>query len=76
MSLHTIIPIALLAIAFLMVFILASRHPWTTKITAGILIIIGITIATGSWTPAILWFVLLIIGLFICVGIDRIGDDD
>lgn len=76
MILHTYIPILLIAIAFLMVFILADRYRWTTMVTGGILIVIGITLATGSWTPAIVWAVLLVIGLTICVIIDRVGDDD
>ena len=76
MAIETIIAIGLLAVAIMVVLIAADAHPWTTMIGGGILIIAGIVLATGSIAPAIVWAALLGIGLCICVGTDRIIDDD
>jgi len=71
----TLIPVFLLALVFLMVFLLADRFPWTTMIAGGVLIIVGITMSTGSLAPAIVWLILLAIGLVICYSKDRALDD-
>lgn len=76
MSLETFISVSLIAIAFMGVYLLADRFPWTTMIGGGLLIIAGITVATGSWVPAATWAILLAIGLSICLGTDRWGGGD